>query len=148
MSYTPEAKAFILDALISHLGAGGMLRVFARDFGIAFTTLYTWEADADAELKARFAHARACGYECLAEETIDIIDGTHEHKTYDVVRDKARAHVRLQLLSKWAHVRYGDRSRVDHAGVPNQPITIVTGVPQVEPPPLDEPPPDLLAVFG
>lgn len=129
MIYSPEERAELLEDLIEWLSDGNTLRQFARDNGVSYGSIYSWINAADATYAERIACAREAGYEKLAEETLDIADGTHELATGDVARDKLRVHTRQQLLAKWAHARYGERQRVDHAGINNQPITIVTGVP-------------------
>lgn len=126
--YDEDEKLELLEDLIEALSAGTPLREFARQRDVAYASLYRWAKAAGEDMQTRIAHAREVGGEALAEECLDIADGWG-----DPARDKLRVWTRLQLLAKWFPERYGERQRLDHAGVKDQPITIVTGVPQVEP---------------
>ena len=137
MTYTPEERSDLLGELVEAISQGTPLAEFARDNGVSRGTLYNWLND-DSIISAHIARAREVGYDALAGEVLDIVDACPANSD-DVAKAKMQAWARLQLLAKWHSSRYGDRQRVDHAGVSDAPITIVTGVPQ----PNDDDDPDL-----
>lgn len=128
MSYSPEERAQILADLVEAISGGTPLAEFAREVGVSRGTLYNWLNDDDL-VSAHIARARAVGYDALAAEVLDLIDGCGTDKD-SIAKAKAQAWARLQLLAKWHSSRYGDKQHVTHAGDATQPITIVTGVPQ------------------
>lgn len=144
MSYDEDTKAEMLDDLVEWISAGMTLRAFAREHDVGSQTLYRWVRELG--YTERIARAREEGYEEIAEEALEIADdATNDYvdrwnekrqmteRVLDaehVQRSKLRIHTRLQLLAKWSPQRYGDKQHVTHANDPNQPITIVTGVPQ------------------
>lgn len=127
-NYTPEQRRDLLESLIEYLSDGIPLRQFARDHCVSYGRLYAWikdDEEAGGDISKRIARAREAGYEAIAEECLEIVDGPG-----DAQDKKVRVWLRLQLLSKWHRQRYGEQQRIDHAGVSDQPITIITGVPQ------------------
>ncbi|QDP57845.1 MAG: putative terminase small subunit [Prokaryotic dsDNA virus sp.] len=121
----------MLAELVDWISEGRTLRAFARDRGVSYGAIYNW-INADKDVSARIAHAREAGYEVIAEECLDIADTTPAISE-DVQLAKMRIWTRTQLLAKWSPVRYGDKQHVTHANDKDQPITIITGVPQPRP---------------
>lgn len=121
----------MLAELVDWISEGRTLRAFARDRGVSYGAIYNW-INADEEMSARIARAREAGYEVIAEECLDIADTTPAISE-DVQLAKMRIWTRTQLLAKWSPVRYGDKQHVTHANDKDQPITIITGVPQPQP---------------
>jgi len=160
MSYSDDEKAAYLEGLVEALSNGTTLNDYAAEVGVSRGSLYVWAKQAGDALAGLIAHAREAGRDAIAEDCIAISDGRSPvhldrlrelddlcslgliteatryrlaaEAAYDSGRDKLRVWTRLQLLAKWAPETYGDRTRLDHAGVAGQPITIVTGVPQPE----------------
>jgi hypothetical protein len=113
----------LLDDIIAWIEEGKTLRDWCREDGNPKSqTVYRWMEE-DEEFSERFARARADGHDAIANDCLDIADGTGK----DVARDKLRVWTRLQLLSKWDR-RYSDRQKVEHEG--GLTIEVVTGVPE------------------
>jgi hypothetical protein len=117
----PKDKA---DAIIDWISTGQTLRQWCRDNGIHYSTVYLWMAK-DEDFAQRFAHARDVGHDCIADETLEIID------TFPMMADsesgsrvdsghvtwlKNRAEQRLKLLAKWNPKKYGDKVDVTSKG--------------------------------
>ena len=128
MRYSDDEKRAMLAELVDWISEGRTLRAFARDRGVSYGALYNW-LNADDEIRERIARAREAGYEVLAEECLGIADETPADSD-EVQLSKLRIWTRTQLLAKWSPVRYGDKEHVTHANDKDQPITIITGVPQ------------------
>lgn len=135
-TYNP-AKA---DEIVERLAEGEPLRQICRDEHMPkWRTVYDW-LDAHPDFATRFAHARALGFDALAEESLDIADdGTNDWiereskrtgQTYialneeAVSRSKLRIETRLKLLAKWDPKRYGERQAIEHSGPSGEPIQI------------------------
>lgn len=105
---TPEVEERIIDGLSN----GIALRVLCREADMpAWRTVYDW-MQADEELAARVACARDLGFEALAEDIIDIADGTPAISEH-VQRNKLRIETRLKLLACWSPKKYGNKQTVD-----------------------------------
>jgi hypothetical protein len=126
--HTPELAAEICE----RLGSGEAMRQICRDEHMPhWTKVYEWLARDDA-LSLRVAHAREVGYDALAEESLEIIDGEPlalfdeaGNKRYDsgsIAWNKNRAEHRLKLLACWSPKRYG--SRVALGGDPGNPVKV------------------------
>jgi hypothetical protein len=95
----------------------------------AWRTVYDWMAS-NAGFAARIAHARALGYDAIAEECLEIADDTscdtrvigHDESEREAAdtewigRSKLRIETRLKLLAKWDPKRYGDKVTTEHTG--------------------------------
>jgi predicted secreted protein len=125
-TYTEE-KA---EEICERLGEGIPLREICRAEGMpAWRTVYRWIED-DTDFAARIAHARARGFDAIAEECMEIADDARYDtrtagsgdNTYEVAntewigRSKLRVETRLKLLAKWDPKRYGDKMDVTSAG--------------------------------
>lgn len=115
-----------LEDLERHISNGGTLRQWCRDNDVSNQTVY--RAINKDPWKERIARARELGYDAIAEDCFDIADEA-EHTSESVQHAKLRIWTRTQLLAKWSN-KYSEKQRVEHSGNKEQPITIVTGVPQ------------------
>jgi hypothetical protein len=108
----------IVVSICERLANGEPLAVICRSPGMpSYQTVYEWTA-ADEKIGGAIAYARGQGYDAIARETIDIVDGRKPDDTGqapDATRDKARAEIRLKLLAKWDPKRYGDSVQLKHA---------------------------------
>jgi len=117
-----------IDDLAAHISEGGTLRQWCRDNEVSHQTVYR-AINSSKENQDQIARARDLGYDAIAEDCFDIADGA-EHTSEGVQHAKLRIWTRTQLLAKWQPAKYGDKQHVTHANDKDQPITIVTGVPQ------------------
>lgn len=121
---TYDADA-IKDEVIDWISEGKTLREFCRQKDKPkYSVVYEWKR-ADPAFAARFAHARECGFDQLAEEIIEIVDKPvpiTAHGATDsgyVSKQKNQAWARLQLLAKWDPARYGEAKRAVELSGPN-----------------------------
>ncbi len=102
------------EELLEHIASGRTLREFCREPGRpAFRTVYDW-LGSDADFSARFAKSRKVGFDCIAEEALELVDA--EPPKIDGKIDpgyvqwiRSRVWTRLQLLAKWDPGRYGNK---------------------------------------
>ena len=122
--YTPELAATICE----RLAAGESLRAICRDEGMPVaSTVLDWERTLP-EFGERYAAARALGYRLLADEILDIADGTDRDRLiYDAQEARLRVDTRKWLLSKMLPKTFGDKVGVEHSG--GVALQVVTGVP-------------------
>ena len=121
-TYTPE----LADEICERIANGETLREITRDAHMpSYRSVYRWR-EANPEFASRIAHARDCGFDVIAEETIAILDTEPERcntehgdkvDTGYVQWQKNRAEQRLKLLAKWSP-RYSDRLDLTSAGQP------------------------------
>ena len=104
---TPEIEERIIDGLSN----GTALRVLCREADMpSWRSVYDW-INADADFASRVAHARDMGFEALAEDIIDIADGTRAVSEH-VQLSKLRIETRLKLLACWSPKKYGTKQDV------------------------------------
>lgn len=103
------------DAIVEWISQGKTLREWCRQNDWHFSTVYDWLAK-DEDFARRFAHAREIGQDCIADETLEIIDtfplGSGDDGKLDgahVTWLRNRAEYRLKLLAKWNPKKWGDR---------------------------------------
>ena len=126
------------EEILAWVASGEPLRAFCRQEGKpAFRTIYDWLAG-DEDFSARFAKSRKVGFDCIAEEALELVDA--EPPKIDGKIDpgyvqwiRSRVWTRLQLLARWHPSRYGNR--VALAGdkeSPLQPVqfNLITHVPE------------------
>lgn len=106
------------------------------------STIYDWMLK-DSEFQERFARARACGYDMIAQDCIRIADTPNEMYEESITdesgstgakvstkrtrRDalnhrRLQVETRLKLLSKWDPKRYGDVLKAQLTGKDDSPI--------------------------
>lgn len=124
--YTDEVATRICEELAT---GKPLTRICAPDDMPATRTISDWCA-LRPEFAARFADARARGFDAIADDCLAIADDT----THDTVmvgadesereaantewisRSKLRVETRLKLLAKWDPKRYGERTAIEHSG--------------------------------
>lgn len=111
------------DSIIEWISEGNTLRAWCRQPNTpSFRTVYNW-LEKDKDFSSRFAMARDMGYDCIAQECLDIADNMHEgiktketNNGIETFREDALGHrklqidTRLRLLAKWNPKKYGDRA--------------------------------------
>lgn len=121
----------LADVIAERIGEGEPLRVICRGEGMpAWRTVYRWMEEHE-DFAARIAHARARGFDAIAEECMEIADETaydtkvvkngdgterEQADTEWISRSKLRVETRLKLLAKWDPKRYGDKLDLDVKG--------------------------------
>lgn len=128
---TPE----LLEEIYQRLSTGEPMTVICSDAHMpSDRTVRAWE-EADAEVSAAIAQARARGFDAIAwgaltiastpevgEETITKADGGIEVRKGDMLgHRKLQIETRLKLLAKWDPKRYGEKMTV--AGDPEAPLS-------------------------
>ena len=127
----------VIERIISGLSAGTPLTVICRAEDMPDpANVWRW-AQEDKELSQAIAHARTLGFDRIAEEALEIIDGQPEVTTSEsggsrrdgayVAWQKLRFEGRLKLLAKWDPKRYGERIAQELSGPDGQPIKTMTG---------------------
>lgn len=126
------------DKVCERIALGEPLRQICRESGFpSYGAIYDW-LEVQPEFASRFAHARARGFDAIADEALEIADdATNDYmlrrragdedgeggKVLDaehVQRSKLRIETRLKLLAKWDPKRYGERTTL--AGDPENPL--------------------------
>lgn len=116
-------KEAIIDKIAAGLANGITLREMCREDGMpSFVAVYDW-IKADESIALRIARAREAGYDCIADQIIEIIDDSANDFVKDkdgserpngevVARSRLRAEMRLKLLAKWSPKKYGEKLAV------------------------------------
>ncbi len=111
------------DEICRRLAAGESLRSICRDDAMpGRQTVADWLAR-DHEFFDRYTNARLVGLDEIADELLDIADGSDgagegsaARASADIQHAKLRIDTRKWLLSKLAPQRYGDRIQHEHSG--------------------------------
>lgn len=114
-TYTLE----LADEICERIANGETLRSICRIAGMpSYRSVYRWR-EAYPEFASRLAHARDCGGDVIAEETLAIADEgsndtivtEHGEKPNSewIARSKLRVETRLKLLAVWFPRKYGQR---------------------------------------
>jgi hypothetical protein len=120
-TYTPE----LAEEICERIANGETLRDICRSPHMpSYRSVYRWR-EANPEFASRIAHARDCGFDVIAEETIaiaddatnDTIETEHGEKPNSewIARSRLRVDTRLKLLAKWSP-RYSERIDVTTGG--------------------------------
>lgn len=130
MGRPSKRTAAIVAEIIDRVSSGEPLAQVCRDDHMpGLRTFYDW-VEEDEVLSARFARARAAGFDMIALEALRIADTplegvrkkTSEGGEYDVTETvsedmlghrKLQVETRLKLLAKWDPKRYGDLLKLD-----------------------------------
>lgn len=100
------------DTICRRLMEGESLRRICRDDDMpSQSAVFRWLTDAPS-FREQYAHARDVQADSLADEILDISDGTGG----DAQRDRLRVDARKWLAGKLAPKKYGDKLEVEHAG--------------------------------
>lgn len=102
----------IVDEIMDSIADGVPLREICRREGVPnWRTVYAW-LDADEEMAARFARAREIGFDAIAEDILQNVDGVKAISEH-IQRSKLQVETRLKLLAKWSPKKYGDKQQVE-----------------------------------
>lgn len=115
--WAPYDQAAVVEKIAARLAQGETLVSICKDKGMPDRVrVYEW-AENDPKLALQVSRARAAGYDKLAEECLDIAEGSiDEHgRKSETKRDKLRIETRLKLLAKWDPKRYGEAMQLRHA---------------------------------
>lgn len=126
IKYRGEKGKHIIDSILERLANGEMLKTICREDGMpSFRAFYNM-IDSDKELAARYKKAREVGYDAIAEECLNIADDDSGDSAGRVSTDRSKLKVwaRLQLLSKWAPQKYGDKVLAEVAGKNGSPVLV------------------------
>lgn len=116
--WTPEDKDLVIAEISGRLRRGETMASICRSAEMPDpVTVLDWCASNPDSHGQAIARARQAGFDAIADDALAIIDGTKptEGVPVDAGRDKARAEIRLKLLSKWDPKRYGDAVQLKHA---------------------------------
>lgn len=98
-----------LQSICDQLAEGKSLRSICKEIGKPESSVRRWLRN-NAEAMAHSAHARELGCDALADECLEIADGTD---SADVKR--IRIDTRIRLIGKWSQ-RYSDKVTVKNEG--------------------------------
>jgi len=116
--YDPERVNELCELILERVASGVLLAKVLRmpDIDVPASTFKAWRRDRDG-LQEALDEARQAGYDVIASESLDIVDGLLPVPGIpsDASRDKARAHHRLQLLARYDPARYGERTQIANA---------------------------------
>lgn len=125
----------VADAICARLAEGESLRKAAAFEDTAPSTVLEW-VKTNPAFAEQYAHARARGYELMADEILDISDESKEDTYVDangnertdtevIARSKLRVDSRKWLLSKMLPKVYGDKITQEHTGPGGGPVQII-----------------------
>jgi len=117
MSIYPQERVNALcDLILERLASGVLLAKVLRmpDIDVSSSAFNVWRLNRPG-LDEAVEDARAAGFEVIASDSLDIVDGLLPVPGVpsEASRDKARADHRLKLLARYAPNLYGER--VQHA---------------------------------
>lgn len=120
----PTYNQDIADRICEELRKGKTLRAVCRLPGMPDEALVRqWANDEALGFYSQYAQAREIGYHVMADELIDICDGTDDPDSKPD-RDRLRVDTRKWLLSKALPKTYGDKIQNEHTGANGGPINI------------------------
>ena len=110
--YPPERVNELCDLILERLASGVLMAKVLRmpDVDVPVSTFKVWRK-ARPDLDEAVEEARAAGFDVMASDSLDIVDGLLPVPGVpsEASRDKARADHRLKLLARYAPSIYGER---------------------------------------
>lgn len=99
--YTPEAKAEIIEHVVSEMSAGRALsRVLAEDEGMpSASTFWRWHLE-DEDLQDKVARAREAGVEAIMQEVVEIADNANGDVYIEQTERGPRARIDGEAISR------------------------------------------------
>lgn len=94
-----------IDAICDHMAQGKSLRAVCRELGLKESSVRYW-LHKDETAFAHSTRARELGCDALADECLEIADGTD-----DPADKRIRIDTRIRLIGKWSQ-RYSDKLTV------------------------------------
>lgn len=129
MPYPAKKTPKLIEEVLRRIALGETLASLARELDFHATTWCDW-VKADEALKVAYARAREAGYDALADQTLEIADGTRAISEH-VQLSKLRIDTRLKLLACWDPKRYGNKQTVDVGNKEGETLKVET--PSVDP---------------
>lgn len=131
------------DLICERLAGGESLRAVCKEPGMPHeSTVRAWARDDVQGFYTQYTRAREIGYDCLAEEALEISDtpvigvktktnekGETETVTGDMIEHRRlRVDTRKWMLAKMLPKRYGDKITAEHTGADGGPLQSVVTV--------------------
>lgn len=97
-------QSIFIPEILEWIEKGKTLRSYCRQDGKpSYGAIYDW-LEENTDFASRFARARLCGFDQIADECLEIADTEK-----DANIGKLRVWTRTQLLAKWNPKKYGDK---------------------------------------
>jgi hypothetical protein len=105
--------------ICERLAAGETLRAVCRDDDMpSESTVRRWASDTEHPISAQYVRAREIGYQCMADEIIEIADGSDGDA-------RLRVDTRKWLMSKALPKMYGDKVSHEVGGPGGGPVQFI-----------------------
>lgn len=111
MPYPAKITPQVIEEVLSRIAQGETLASLGRELGF-HPQSWAVRIRADEELAIAYAEAREIGHDALADQTLEIADGTRASSEH-VQLSKLRIETRLKLLACWSPKKYGSKQTVD-----------------------------------
>lgn len=111
MPYPAKKTPKLIKEVLEGIAKGETLTSLSRRLDFHAVSWCSWVRE-DEELKLAYQRARDIGHDALADQTLEIADGTkaiNEH----IQLSRLRIDTRLKLLASWSPNKYGPKSTVD-----------------------------------
>lgn len=111
MPYPAKKNPKLIEEVLSRIAKGETLAALGRELDFHPQSWADWMR-ADEGLAVAYAEAREIGHDALADQTLEIADGTRPSSEH-VQLSKLRIETRLKLLACWSPKKYGNKQTVD-----------------------------------
>jgi hypothetical protein len=111
MPYPAKITPKVIEEVLSRIAQGETLASLGRELGF-HPQSWADRMRADEGLAIAYAEAREIGHDALADQTLEIADGTRPSSEH-VQLSKLRIETRLKLLACWSPKKYGNKQTVD-----------------------------------
>lgn len=111
MPYPAKITPKVIEEVLSRIAQGETLASLGRELGF-HPTAWGQRVRDDEALAIAYAEAREIGHDALADQTLEIADGTRPSSEH-VQLSKLRIETRLKLLACWSPKKYGNKQTVD-----------------------------------
>lgn len=114
--YDPELCARILELISDGVS---LRKICLNDWAPHRVTVFRW-IQAHSDFRSQYARAREAQAEKWADEIIDLAD-----EAEDAQKARLQVDTRKWVLSKLLPKKYGERTTVEHASDPENPLTVL-----------------------
>ena len=111
MPYPAKITPKVIEEVLSRIAQGETLASLGRELGF-HPQSWADRMRTDEGLAIAYAEAREIGHDALADQTLEIADGTRPSSEHVQLR-KLRIETRLKLLACWSPKKYGNKQTVD-----------------------------------